>query len=362
MTIETDDWGAYGSSEYDSQQSSGGRGCGCWLFMLVVAAGIAIGVTFILGVWSVDSLPFVADDRGDDPMDVVVESSNSDRAILRALYDASDGDNWGNNENWLSDKPLSQWHGVTTASDGSVISLDLRSNLLSGEIPRDLSNLTKLQKPRLDDNQLSGEIPPELGQLADLERLDLSRNELTGAIPPQLGNLTSLEYLVLHDNQLGGEIPPELGKPAKLEWLILRHNQLSGQIPPELASLTELTDLMVQGNPLAGCIPSGLRLVDNNDFSELGLDFCTSASTTPTPSPEPRTTAPPLKDSTPSPVSTAIPTPRPAQARAILEALFNAAGGAGWNYSINWLTDAPFSQWYGVVTDGVRTGFSMPTG
>ena len=35
----------------------------------------------------------------------------------------------------------------------------------------------------------------------------------------------------------------------------------------------------------------------------------------------------------------------------MLEAFFNSAGGAGWQYSINWLTDAPLGQWYGVVTD-----------
>ena len=40
-----------------------------------------------------------------------------ERDALIAFYNATDGDNWSNNENWCSDKPVSQWHGIT-ANEG----------------------------------------------------------------------------------------------------------------------------------------------------------------------------------------------------------------------------------------------------
>ena len=48
----------------------------------------------------------------------------AERAALAALYHGTDGDNWDvEDHNWLSDMPLGEWLGVTTDSNGSVISL-----------------------------------------------------------------------------------------------------------------------------------------------------------------------------------------------------------------------------------------------
>ena len=46
-----------------------------------------------------------------------------DRAVLEALYDATNGANWSRNDNWKTDEPLGQWVGVVTNSDGRVESL-----------------------------------------------------------------------------------------------------------------------------------------------------------------------------------------------------------------------------------------------
>ena len=87
------------------------------------------------------------------------------------------------NENWLSDKPIQDWYGVTTTSSGRITALGLRGNLLSGEIPAEIGNLADLVSLDLYDNQLSGEIPPELGNLADLVWVSLGRNQLTARFP-----------------------------------------------------------------------------------------------------------------------------------------------------------------------------------
>ena len=50
---------------------------------------------------------------------------NPDRDALEALYRATDGPNWTDNTNWLTDAPLGQWYGVTTDRAGRVLELDL---------------------------------------------------------------------------------------------------------------------------------------------------------------------------------------------------------------------------------------------
>ena len=112
-------------------------------------------------------------------------TAETDREALIALYNATDGPNWTNNDNWLSDKPLGEWYGIETDS-GRVIVLELFDNRLSGGIPAELGQLSELQVIFLDDNELSGEIPAELSQLSYLIYLYLAGNELTGCVPDAL--------------------------------------------------------------------------------------------------------------------------------------------------------------------------------
>ena len=186
--------------------------------------------------------------------------SSPDRAALRALSEATDGPNWANSENWLTDAPLRDWHGVSTIRD-RVTYLNLGGNGLGGAIPSELGDLIGLRNLRLDDNQLTGPIPPELGRLSHLSILDLSYNALTGPIPPELGD-TNLEILILQVNELSGPIPVELGKLTRLRWLWLGNNALTGPIPPELGD-TSLDLLDLGPNELSGPIPPELGRLTN---------------------------------------------------------------------------------------------------
>ena len=180
-----------------------------------------------------------------------------DRQALVALYNATDGPNWENKENWLSDEPLDDWYGVTV-SDGRVTELALWGNRLTGPIPAELGNLSHLVQLSLGSNQLTGPIPAELGQLSNVEGLGLYENQLTGEIPPELGQLSSLRELYLGYNQLTSEIPPELGQLSRLRALGLGYNQLTGEIPPELGQLSSLRELYLDENQLTGEIPPEL--------------------------------------------------------------------------------------------------------
>ncbi|MDE2752100.1 MAG: Ig-like domain-containing protein [Gemmatimonadota bacterium] len=199
---------------------------------------------------------------------------NPDRAALLALYNATDGPNWVNNKNWLTDAPLGEWYGVETDVSGRVVRLDLGGRWdedsrqwilhgLTGPLPPELGNLGSLTVLELGSNALSGSIPPQLGDLVNLRRLDLGRNALSGRIPPQLGNLASLGNLRLDNNDLTGSIPPELGTLAQLTSLQLGNNSLGGQIPPELGTLANLRNLRLMFNNLTGAIPPELGDLSN---------------------------------------------------------------------------------------------------
>ena len=187
----------------------------------------------------------------------------SERALLRALYEATGGPNWTQNENWLTDRPLGEWYGVQVDGGGRVTSLYLSDNNLAGSIPAELGLLTSLQDLSLFKNGLTGPIPAELGSLTNLQDLGLSKNGLTGPIPVELASLTSLEELVLFENSLTGPIPAELGSLTRLRSLDLSGNGLTGLIPVELGGLTNLRELDLSGNNLTGSIPVELGSLAN---------------------------------------------------------------------------------------------------
>ena len=60
---------------------------------------------------------------------------NPDRAVLVALYHATNGDNWTNNTNWLTDAPFYKWYGVDTDNRWNVHELSLSDNQLTGQLP-----------------------------------------------------------------------------------------------------------------------------------------------------------------------------------------------------------------------------------
>ena len=201
--------------------------------------------------------------------------SKRDRDALIALYRATGGANWTNKENWLSNRPLDEWYGVTTGEGGRVTWLELSENGLKGEIPAAVGDLDELLVLLLSGNQLTGAIPRELGDLEDLVWLFLHSNALTGEVPVELARLRSLTYLYVHSNQLTGGIPPALGSLSNLAFLRFGFNELTGGIPGSFRNLRRLNLLEVRDNRLTGAIPPWLgELTDlrwlwlgDNEFS-----------------------------------------------------------------------------------------------
>ncbi len=178
-----------------------------------------------------------------------------DRAVLVEFYKGADGFGWRNKRNWLTNKPIGLWHGVTTDGSGRIIRLELPENRLSGRASPELGSLGNLQALDLSHNRLTGPIPPELGNLGNLTSLHLHGNGLSGPIPAELGDLGNLTVLSLFANELSGPIPAELGNLGNLEKLLLDTNELSGRVPAELENLSNLAVLSLNSNGLTGRLP-----------------------------------------------------------------------------------------------------------
>ena len=185
---------------------------------------------------------------------VIVTDDDTTVEALRDFYEAADGANWTNSGNWLSSRPLAEWHGVTVNEDGEVTHLALRDNNLVGTLAPELGKLERLEVVSLDRNSLGGELPVELGDLSNLTRLALNRNSLTGAIPSELGSLSNLSIIGLARNQLSGSLPVSLGNLTGLTRLSLHDNTgLSGALPSGFTGLADLERLAIANTGL--CAP-----------------------------------------------------------------------------------------------------------
>ncbi|KAF8665218.1 hypothetical protein HU200_054114 [Digitaria exilis] len=167
---------------------------------------------------------------------------------------------------------------------GGLFHLNLAGNSISGDLPCHLSNLTSMKGPSIDSfiifrvnmsvstkgqeryyynlaiydmvsidlssNQLSGEIPEEITSLEGVVNLNLSRNNLTGKISEKIGDMHLLESLDISGNNLYGQIPQSLSNLTYLGSLNLSHNDLTGIIPSggQLDTLYAQNPLMYDGN------------------------------------------------------------------------------------------------------------------
>ncbi|MBA0619311.1 hypothetical protein Godav_028504, partial [Gossypium davidsonii] len=145
--------------------------------------------------------------------------------------------------------------------------LDLRSNSLNSSIPNSLYSLYHLQFLSLGDNQIEGGISEILQSLSrcrsgSLESLDMADNQLSGHLTDQLGQFKNLSYLSLAQNKISGPIPSSIGELSSLKFFDVSENQLNGTFPLCFGQLESLETLDFGYNLLEG-------VVLENHFSHL---------------------------------------------------------------------------------------------
>ena len=158
---------------------------------------------------------------GHTKLNVVVKQKGAkeiiekERAALIALYNATGGDNWKNNDNWCSDKPLDEWYGIEAQVE--VRSIDLRNNNLTGCITSELDALQGLWSLYLQGN--------------NIEKLNISGCKNLGIIKCADGQLNALK---LSDCDL-------------LEYLYAENNKIKSL---EVTNCPNLIELYYKDNPL----------------------------------------------------------------------------------------------------------------
>ena len=213
----------------------------------------------------------------------------TEKEILRALYNGTGGPGWPNSEGWLGDAGLEHWYGVETDSPGRVVRLDLSDNGLSGSLPRELGNLSNLESLIVGDNALIGAIPvslantrlhefsyrntglcvPDDAGFRDWLSAVTYREGTEAACPPlsdhdiliRLHDATGGPQWIENGNWLSDEplerwFGVETDAAGRVTGIDLSSNGLVGPLIPELSALEGLENLRLSSNNLHGPIPT----------------------------------------------------------------------------------------------------------
>jgi len=224
------------------------------------------------------------------------------RKSLEAMYDATNGEKWTNNNGWMTESDHCQWYGISCDDEGHVTSIDLRDNNLEGQFPvytrndyqddlilkndwyesmYGLANLYKLKTLDLSNNKLSGTIDYlPLYNLNVLTHFDVSGNQLSGQVDalvaPSLtyvdfsnNNFTSMRrfqkykksFQTLWDCDVSNNAIKEDANalleniPPNIVQFIASNNQIYGSLPDSLNNLQKLRQFNMSSNALSGALP-----------------------------------------------------------------------------------------------------------
>ncbi|PRQ32169.1 putative non-specific serine/threonine protein kinase [Rosa chinensis] len=164
----------------------------------------------------------------------------------------------------------------------SLTYLNLSKSSFSGQIPSEISKLSKLSAIDLSFNyehstrllrlEKASQLRSLVQNLTNLKQLHLSGVYMPSTVPDVLVNASSLTSLRLENCGLSGEFPSFVFNLMQLRELSLDHNQITGHIPSWLVKLTQLTLLNLRFNYLQGAIPGSLFHLHNLEY----LDLCSN--------------------------------------------------------------------------------------
>lgn len=200
----------------------------------------------------------------------------SERDILIAFYNATDGDNWRNNTNWCSDYPLGAWYGVETDANGKVIELRLQNSNANEKFGlkgyANLSGMKHLESIKLAGNELTS---IDVSGCVALKVLDCYYNQLTNL---NVSDCFVLERLSCISNMLTSL---NISDCTSLKQLFCHYNQLTSL---NLIGLTRLEQLSCEANSLSllelsNCTSLKELSCSENQLSSLDVSNCTALNT-----------------------------------------------------------------------------------
>lgn len=147
-----------------------------------------------------------------------------ERQTLIDFHEATNGNDWYDSSDWLSEEDHCGWHGITCI-EGSITEIHLPRNNVNGRLGTMLFRLESLRDLDLSDNGLYGTLPNEV--INGLPQFDF----------PEADNPISID---LSSNQLSGNLPAftreaGLGRSTRIE---LANNLLTGPIPTSWTNMT----------------------------------------------------------------------------------------------------------------------------
>ncbi|XP_027939314.1 receptor-like protein 7 [Vigna unguiculata] len=182
---------------------------------------------------------------------------------------------WGNGTDCCS------WSGVTCHPiSGHVIALDLPCAGLQGEITANstLFSLSHMQSLNLAFNDFfTSQIPSTIGELVSLTHLNLSSSNFQGEIPSQISHLSKLQSLDLSD-EFGlkweeGTWKRMLQNATGLRVLVLDWTDLSSTSMSSLNLSSSLITISVRGTGLKGKLTDGILCLPNLQHLYLSRNF-----------------------------------------------------------------------------------------
>ncbi|GJY28727.1 probable inactive receptor kinase [Tanacetum coccineum] len=151
-----------------------------------------------------------------------------------------------------------------------VEEIDLSSNLLTGTFPIQTSQFLRLTSFKFSNNTIGGVLSPVLATYPELKIIDLSHNQFSGTLLPGLFNSARLNYLNMSFNNFNGTIPIQQNNSLViLEFLDLSHNSLTDHLPRGIGNFRNLALLDLSNNQFEGGIPDNLP----GSLTELNVSY-----------------------------------------------------------------------------------------
>ncbi|XP_039126341.1 receptor-like protein EIX2 [Dioscorea cayenensis subsp. rotundata] len=145
-----------------------------------------------------------------------------------------------------------------------IVILDVSKNSLDGPIPASIGNLSSLRGLYLSYNGLNGNLPLSIGQLSELKIFDISSNSVGGVVTEaHFANLSKLEDLGMRLNSLAFNVSRNWIPPFQLKIISLSNCQLGQRFPSWLRTQKYFVQLYISNAGIADKLPDWFWKLSN---------------------------------------------------------------------------------------------------